>query len=154
MKANGSNIRQLTFGPYHNVHPNYLPDGRIVFSSSRMGTRDEYHGYPACGISVMNNDGSDFHVVGFNLGLDAEPVVATDGKILFTSNFDEYSLENFLLGKVRIPQESTFFRREALELTGGWRQEVSYAADTDFFLRMSFLTPVKRVEKIFARRIF
>jgi hypothetical protein len=84
MNADGSDIRQLTFGPYHDVHPNYMPDGRIVFSSSRLGARDEYHGYPSCGLSVMNNDGTDIHVIGFNLGLDAEPVVAENGKIIFS----------------------------------------------------------------------
>jgi hypothetical protein len=84
MNADGSDIRQLTFGPYHDVHPNYMPDGRIVLSSSRMGARDEYHGYPSCGLSVMNSDGTDLHVIGFNLGLDAEPVVAENGKIVFS----------------------------------------------------------------------
>ena len=84
MNANGSGLNQLTFGPYHDVHPNYMPDGRIVFTSSRSGIRDEYHGYPANGLAVMNADGTDIHVIGFNIGRDAEPVVGDDGKILFT----------------------------------------------------------------------
>ena len=49
--------------------------------SRRAGIRDEYHGFPANGLSVMNADGSDIHVIGFNIGRDAEPVVADDGKI-------------------------------------------------------------------------
>lgn len=84
MNADGSDLKQLTFGPYHDVHPNYMPDGRIVFTSSRSGIRDEYHGYPANGLSVMNADGTDIHVVGFNIGRDAEPVIGDNGKILFT----------------------------------------------------------------------
>ena len=76
--------RQLTSGPYHDVQPVYLPDGRIVFSSSRTGMRDEYHGYPATGLTVMNRDGSDIHCIGFNLGRDNEPAILPDGNIVFS----------------------------------------------------------------------
>ena len=84
MNADGSEMRQITDGPYHDVQPNYMPDGRIVFSTSRLGVRDEYHGYAATGLAVMNDDGSDIHLIGFNLGRDSEPVVGDDGKILFS----------------------------------------------------------------------
>lgn len=83
-KAGGNGLRQLTRGPYHDVQPNYLPDGRIVFSSTRIGTRDEYHGYPATGLTIMNADGGDPHCIGFNLGRDNEPSVLPDGRIVFS----------------------------------------------------------------------
>jgi HEAT repeat protein len=83
INADGSGLRQLTNGPYHDVQPAYLGDGRIVFSTSRIGMRDEYHGYPATGLAVMNGDGSDIHCVGFNLGRDDEPAVLPDGRIVF-----------------------------------------------------------------------
>jgi HEAT repeat protein len=83
MNADGTNQRQLTSGPYHDVQPAYLPDGRIVFSSSRLGARDEYHGYLATGLTVMNPDGSDIHVIGLNLGRDGEPAMLNDGRIGF-----------------------------------------------------------------------
>lgn len=76
--------RQLTRGPYHDVQPAFLPDGRIVFSSTRTGMRDEYHGYPATGLTVMNRDGSDIHCIGFNLGRDNEPAILPDGNIVFS----------------------------------------------------------------------
>ena len=82
--ADGKGFRQLTSGPYHDVQPNYLPDGRIVFSSSRIGHRDEYHGYPATGLTIMNPDGSDIHCIGFNLGRDNEPSILADGRIAFS----------------------------------------------------------------------
>jgi HEAT repeat protein len=84
INADGTGLRQITHGPYHDVQPAYMPDGRIVFSSSRIGVRDEYHGYLATGLTIMNADGSDIHCIGFNLGRDAEPCIAHDGKILFT----------------------------------------------------------------------
>ena len=82
--ADGSGFRQITRGPYHHVQPAYLPDGRIVFSSSRTGMRDEYHGYYATGLTVMNADGGDVHCIGFNLGRDNEPAVLDDGRIVFS----------------------------------------------------------------------
>lgn len=84
INPDGTGLKQLTFGPFHNVAPAYLPDGRIVFSSSRVGTRDEYHGYPCVGLSVMNADGSDIHVIGFNVGSDRDPAVLNDGRIVFS----------------------------------------------------------------------
>ncbi len=84
MNADGTGLRQITDGPYHDVQPNYLPDGRIVFSSSRLGARDEYHCYLATGLTVMNPDGSDIHAIGINLGRDAEPVMLEDGRIGFS----------------------------------------------------------------------
>ncbi|MHC4110439.1 MAG: HEAT repeat domain-containing protein [Planctomycetota bacterium] len=84
INIDGSGLRQLTYGPYHDVQPAYLGDGRIVFSSTRIGMRDEYHGYPCTGLAVMNSDGSDIHCIGFNLGGDREPAVMDDGRIIFS----------------------------------------------------------------------
>lgn len=84
MNADGGGLRQLTFGPHHDVNPTYLPDGRIVFSSSRIGLRDEYHGFPAIGLAVMNPDGSGINIIGFNLGGDRDPAVLEDGRIVFS----------------------------------------------------------------------
>ena len=82
--ADGAGLRQLTDGPYHDVQPTPLPNGRIAFSSTRLGARDEYHGYLSTGLATMHPDGSDIQVIGFNVGRDAEPTVADDGALLFT----------------------------------------------------------------------
>lgn len=81
--VDGTGLHQLTFGPYHDVGPVYMPDGRILFSSSRLGMRDEYHGYYATGLTVMNGNGSDVHCIGVNLGRDNEPAILDDGRIVF-----------------------------------------------------------------------
>jgi HEAT repeat protein len=83
INADGTGLKQLTSGPYHHVHPTWLPDGRIAFSSTRIGMRDEYHGRPATGLTVMNADGSDIHCIGFNLGRDWDPSIMNDGRIVF-----------------------------------------------------------------------
>ncbi|MHC4740282.1 MAG: HEAT repeat domain-containing protein [Planctomycetota bacterium] len=83
MRSDGTGLRQITSGPYHHVQPCYLGDGRIVFSTSRQGIRDEYHGYYGTGLAVMQPDGSDIRHIGFNLGRDDEPAVLEDGRIVF-----------------------------------------------------------------------
>ncbi len=84
MNIDGTGLKQLTFGPYHDVNPIYLPDGRIMFSSTRIGMRDEYHGFPCTGLTVCNSDGSNVHCIGFNLGGDREPAMLDDGRIVFS----------------------------------------------------------------------
>ncbi len=75
INVDGTGLVQLTHGPYHDVGPAYLPDGRIVFASSRSGIRDEYHGYPCTSLHVMNADGSELHPIATNIGRDNEPAV-------------------------------------------------------------------------------
>ena len=43
MKVDGSGIRQLTNGPYNDVEPTYLPDGDILFVSTRCNRRVNCH---------------------------------------------------------------------------------------------------------------
>jgi hypothetical protein len=81
--AEGKNLRQLTQGPYHHVMPTWLPDGRIALSTTRLGTRDEYHGYLCTGLATMHPDGSGLQVIGMNVGRDNEPTVLDDGRIGF-----------------------------------------------------------------------
>jgi len=81
--VDGSGLEQLTDGPHHDVGPAYLPDGRIVLSSTRSGIRDEYHGYQCNSLYVMNADGSGMERIATNAGRDNEPAVLADGRIAF-----------------------------------------------------------------------
>ncbi|MBK1792208.1 HEAT repeat domain-containing protein [Persicirhabdus sediminis] len=84
VRQDGTGLKQLTFGPYHDVQPVHMPDGRIAFSSTRLGYRDEYHGYLSTGLTTMNRDGSDIRVIGYNFGRDSEASISSDGRLLFT----------------------------------------------------------------------
>jgi len=84
MNVDGGGLEQLTFGPYHHIQPAFLADGRIIFASSRVGIRDEYHGYPCTSLHVMNRDGSDMHLIATNIGRDNEPALLPDGRIVFS----------------------------------------------------------------------
>ncbi len=83
IKLDGTGLKQVTDGPHHDVGPAYLPDGRIVFSSTRSGVRDEYHGYQCNALYVMNRDGSGMERIATNAGRDNEPAVLADGRVAF-----------------------------------------------------------------------
>jgi hypothetical protein len=83
----------------HDVGPHYLPDGRIVFASSRQTTTEEIEldegrpQYPAqtddrsspiFELHIMNADGSNIHQISFNTNHDFLPSVMNDGQILFS----------------------------------------------------------------------
>ena len=95
----------------HDVGPHYLPDGRIVFSSTRqVATQsiliDENRPqYPAQTddrkqaiflLHVMNGDGTNIHQISFNTNHDFAPSVLNNGQIVFsrydTANGDQISL--------------------------------------------------------------
>ena len=95
----------------HDVGAHYLPDGRIVFSSTRQaGTqailidegRPQYPAQtddrqqPIFLLHVMNADGSNIHQISFNTNHDFAPSVLANGQIVFSRyesiNGDQISL--------------------------------------------------------------
>ena len=70
-------------GGHHDVKPSYLPDGRIVFCSTR------YSGLVPCannGVTILhvaNADGSDIHTISVNNVTEFDPNMLEDGRILF-----------------------------------------------------------------------
>jgi hypothetical protein len=83
----------------HDVGAHYLPDGRIVFSSSRQLATQSIlldEGRPQYQaqtddmsqsiflLHVMNGDGSDAHQISFNTNHDFEPSVLGNGQIVFS----------------------------------------------------------------------
>ncbi|TKJ39505.1 MAG: hypothetical protein CEE38_01900 [Planctomycetes bacterium B3_Pla] len=91
INADGSDLVQLTDGPYHDYEPAQLPDGRIMFCSTRLGSRDEYHGNFASAIFGMNDDGSNITPITYHIVADHEPKVTAHGSIAFVrcDNFFE-----------------------------------------------------------------
>ena len=83
----------------HDVAPHYLPDGRIVFASTRQRqsrailldegkpqfeAQDEDRREPAFVLHVMDDDGSDIHQISFNQSHDLDPAVLDDGRVVFS----------------------------------------------------------------------
>lgn len=80
MPLAGGEIRQLTDGPWHDYDPEYLPDGRIVFASSRTGSRDEYHANTARSLFTVSPEG-EIEPLTYHIVADAQPTLMTDGRI-------------------------------------------------------------------------
>ncbi|WP_444943083.1 hypothetical protein ACJJIK_13780 [Microbulbifer sp. ZKSA006] len=102
----------LTAEEGQDIAPAFLPDGRIVFSSTRQrrsrallldddkpqfSALTENREEPAFVLHVMEADGSDITQISFNQSHDLNPVVLSDGRILFnrwdnTAGIDKLSL--------------------------------------------------------------
>ncbi|MFA6543124.1 MAG: HEAT repeat domain-containing protein, partial [Limisphaerales bacterium] len=87
--AAGGEPRRLTDGPFHDIDPAELPDGRIVFTSTRIGTFEEYHQPPSRALFRMSADGGDIHLITATPIFDNEPKIMANGRIAFirTDNF-------------------------------------------------------------------
>lgn len=99
LHADGSQRERLTDGPFHDIDPAELPDGRIVFTSTRRGTFEEYHNPPSRALFVMNPDGSDIRPLTHTIIFDNEPEVLADGRIVFIRSdnfFDRGKVETLL----------------------------------------------------------
>ncbi|HUT36377.1 MAG TPA: HEAT repeat domain-containing protein [Planctomycetota bacterium] len=97
--ADGGKPVRLTDGPFHDIDPAELPDGRIVFTSTRIGTFEEYHNPPSRALFVMNPDGSGVRPITTTFIFDNEPEVLADGRILFIRSdnfFDRGKVETLL----------------------------------------------------------
>jgi hypothetical protein len=62
----------------------YLPDGRILFTSSRHRTMDEYNHSPAENLYRCNADGSGLERLSFNQSDDFDPVLMPNGRVVYT----------------------------------------------------------------------
>ncbi len=84
--VDGKRVRQVTDGPFDDFSPRYLPDGRILFLSTRRG------GFHRCGrgpcpvytMAVVEANGSNPHPISFHETHEWDPVVLNDGSILYT----------------------------------------------------------------------
>jgi hypothetical protein len=83
----------------NNVAPHYMPDGRIVFSSTaqrqskailldegkpQFEAQDEDRNEPAFDLHVISADRSEFHQISFNQSHDRDATVLANGRILWT----------------------------------------------------------------------
>jgi len=70
-------------GGQHDVCPAYLPDGRIVFLSTRPSGLVPCNNTGVAILHVMNADGSDIHPISVNNVNEFDPAVLPDGRLLF-----------------------------------------------------------------------
>ena len=78
-------------------------------------------------------------------------LIDEDSAVTGRDVLEAFDLEHYLGRFTYIPQPSAFFRRDVIEQIGGWREEVSYAADADFWMRIAVRHKVARLDRLMAR---
>ncbi len=85
INADGSGLTQLTDGPYDDFDPIYLPDGHLMFSTTRG------HTYVRCMpptnayvLARCDADGKNIYLVSVNNEPDYLPSVMNDGRVVYT----------------------------------------------------------------------
>lgn len=84
INVDGSNLKQITNGPFFDVSPVEAPDGDIIFVSTRRFGRTVCQPGPASNLFKMKPDGSQITCVSMNTLSDFNPQILPDGRVLFT----------------------------------------------------------------------
>ncbi len=82
--VDGRDLKQLTDGDYYDISPCEVPDGRIVFVSTRRYGHTVCQPGPASNLFRMNADGNGITCISMNTLSDMTPRILPDGRILFT----------------------------------------------------------------------
>ena len=134
INIDGSGFRQLTFGERDDIDPAYLPDGGIVFSSSRCNRFIPCNRVPAAIIYRMDSDGGNIQCLSANTLLEDRPAVLPDGRIVYTRwEYTDRAAETFrdlwvmnpdgtgqmvLFGGMGRPYPEFFAKCDALSIPG------------------------------------
>ena len=85
MNVDGSGLRQLTSGSrLSDVQPIYMPDGRIVFASTREPKYIPCQRHLMCNLFTADADGSNVRQLGRNTQFEGHASLMPDGRILYT----------------------------------------------------------------------
>jgi len=84
INIDGSGLRQLTDGPWDDIEACYLPDGDIVFVSSRARRWVQCWLSPVAVIHRCGADGGNIRPLSANVEHDNTPWVLPDGRLLYT----------------------------------------------------------------------
>lgn len=81
----GKNLVQLTDGDYDDFQPSWMPNGRIVFISTRRGGFGRCHGRPVPTYTLhsVKGDGSDIIRLSEHETNEFHPSIANDGRIVY-----------------------------------------------------------------------
>ena len=84
MNADGSGLRQLTYGPgISDIDPIYLADERILFSSTREPKYCMCNRHIMCNLFTMDADGANIQQIGHSTLFEGHPSLLPDGRIIY-----------------------------------------------------------------------
>jgi len=117
----------------HDVGAHYLPDGRIVFASTRQAAtqailidegRPQYPAQtddrkqPIFLLHVMNADGTGIHQISFNTNHDFAPSVLANGQIVFRDTNPSTATRSVCTAPIRTAADSSSSTAENSHATG------------------------------------
>jgi len=86
IRADGSDLKPLIVSSHDDFAPRYLPNGKIIFVSTRRG------GYSRCGpdfapchtLTLADADGTSQRLISFHEVHEYDPAVMNDGRVVYT----------------------------------------------------------------------
>jgi len=85
INIDGTGLRQLTSGPYDDIDPIYLPDGHIMFTTTRCNTYVRCMPYTySYVVARCDADGKNVYLVSRNNEPDWCPALLNDGRICYS----------------------------------------------------------------------
>jgi hypothetical protein len=83
--VDGAGLRQLTEGPYDDIDPICLPDGRLAFMTTRGNTYVRCGPYIYCyALACCDSDGGNVYLLSTNSEPDFVPSLLADGRIVYS----------------------------------------------------------------------
>jgi hypothetical protein len=149
INVDGSGLRQVTFSGqtpnlaqfgnaagglygYDDTDPAWLPDGRIVFSSTRWPSFGHYSGVRASQLFVVNADGSGMHrITSERNGADRPMVDPVTGKVVYARWWRNHRFATNQLDTVT--QDGGFLRKDGLTTDRN-----NHVGGADYFWRNSW----------------
>ena len=84
INTDGSGLKQMTDGPFDDLEPTYLPDGGIIFCSTRCKRWVPCWYTQVATLHRCDGDGANIHMLSSNIEQDNTPWMLPDGRILYT----------------------------------------------------------------------
>jgi glycosyltransferase involved in cell wall biosynthesis len=77
--------------------------------------------------------------------------IDTQSRVFDRTRLPSFDLRQYVGKRMFIPQPAAFFTAVAMRAAGAWRDDISYAADAEFYLRIAAKFPVRKVDTLLAR---
>jgi len=96
INTDGSGLEQLTDGPFDDVEPIYLPDGGVIFGSTRAKRWVPCWYTQVATLYRCDSEGRNIHMLSSNIEQDNTPWMLPDGRVLYTRwEYVDRSREDF-----------------------------------------------------------
>lgn len=77
--------------------------------------------------------------------------IDAQSRVTGRTHLPPFDLEEYVGKLSYIPQPAAFFTAAAARAAGTWRQDISYAADAEFYLRIAMSGKAKKIDRLLAR---